>query len=308
MTPVVQADKLSKWYGPVLGISEVSLAVSGGIHGLLGPNGAGKSTFLKLVSGQLRPSLGTIRVFGQPAFGNPGLFRRMGFCPDVDSYYLELSGQEFLAALASLHGFSGSEGRERVAAALERVGLTEAAGRRVRAYSYGMRQRLRLAGSTLHDPEFLLLDEPLRGIDPLWRIRIVRWIRDYATAGRTVIVSSHILSEIESMTSQIILIHQGKIFAEGDVSSIRDMIEAHPHQIRLGGPRVREVARELLGSDLVVRVELDDTKGQAVFQTRHRDRFFSRLTELAASHPDWIAEVEAADDNLQAVFDYLVKR
>ncbi len=308
MTPILQAEKLSKWYGSVLGISEVSLTVSGGIHGLLGPNGAGKSTFLKLASGQLRPSLGSIRVFGENAFGNPGLFRKMGFCPEVDSFYLELSGAEFIRALAKLHGFTGAELCRRTDEALERVGLTEAAGRRVRAYSYGMRQRLRLAGAAIHDPEFLLLDEPLRGIDPLWRIRIVRWIREYAAAGRTVIVSSHILPEIESMTGQIILIHQGKIFAEGDVNSIRGMIDAHPHQIRLRGSQVRRVAGELLGSDLVVSVEIDDSKSMAVFQTRHRDRFFAQLTALAADHPDWLDGLEAADDNLQAVFDYLVGR
>ncbi len=306
MNPVLKAEKLSKWYGNILGISDIHLEVESGITGLLGPNGAGKSTFLKIAAGQLKPKIGRLTVFGEPVWGNPRLFRRVGFCPEHDSAYNEMSGGAFILLLARLHGFAGAAAAERVEKALATVGLLENRERPIKAYSFGMRQRLRLASAILHEPELLLLDEPLRGVDPLWRIRIMQMIKDYGRQGRTVIVSSHILPEIEAMTSEIVLIHQGKIFAKGDIHSIRGLIDSHPHQVSIRCPRPRHLAERLIAGDFVSGIEFAADGGGLTVRTNQRDLFFSALMPLAAEAGNEIAEITSPDDNLQAVFDYLI--
>ncbi len=305
MTPVLQAEKLSKWYGNILGISDVNLELGAGVTGLLGPNGAGKSTFLKIAAGQLKPKLGWLRLFGEEAFGNPGLFRRVGFCPEHDSAYADMSGAGFVGLLARLHGFAG-EAPARAEKALAAVGLLESRERPIRGYSFGMRQRLRLASSIVHEPEVLLLDEPLRGVDPLWRIQIIRLIKEYGRQGRTVIVSSHILPEIEAMTSEIVLIHQGKIFARGDIHRIRGLIDSHPHQVSIRCRRPRELAGRLLAGDFVRSVEFFPDGGGLTIQTGQRDQFFAALMDLISAGGVEIGEITSPDDNLQAVFDYLI--
>ncbi len=306
MTGILKAEKLSKWYGNILGISDINLEIGSGITGLLGPNGAGKSTFLKIAAGQLKPKIGTLTVFGETVFGNPRLFRRIGFCPEHDSAYSEMSGWNFILLLARLHGFSGDAATQKSAKALETVGLLESKDRPIKGYSFGMRQRLRLASSILHEPELLMLDEPLRGIDPVWRIRIIQLIKDYGRQGRTVIVSSHILPEIEAMTSEIILIHQGKIFAKGDIHRIRGLIDSHPHQVSIRCPQPRQLAARLIGSDFIHSVEFTaDGRGLTV-ETGQRDLFFSSLMRLIADAGVQVEEITSPDDNLQAVFDYLI--
>jgi ABC-2 type transport system ATP-binding protein len=306
MIPVLKAEKLSKWYGNILGISDISLEIGSGITGLLGPNGAGKSTFLKIAAGQLKPKIGTLTVFGEAAFGNSRLFRRVGFCPDHDSAYEEMSGWGFILLLARLHGFAAGEAASRSERALETVGLLESKDRTIKGYSFGMRQRLRLASSILHEPELLMLDEPLRGIDPLWRIRIIQLIKDYGRQGRTVIVSSHILPEIEAMTSEIVLIHQGKIFAKGDIHRIRGLIDSHPHQVSIRCPKPRRLAEQLIHSDFVHSVEFTPQGDGLTVQTGQRDLFFTALMRLIAEAGVEVDEITSPDDNLQAVFDYLI--
>jgi ABC-2 type transport system ATP-binding protein len=306
MTAVLKAEKLSKWYGNILGISDISLEIGSGITGLLGPNGAGKSTFLKIAAGQLKPKLGTLTVFGEAVFGNSRLFQRVGFCPEHDSAYMEMSGWGFILLLARLHGFAAGEAAARSEQALETVGLLANKDRLIRGYSFGMRQRLRLAASILHAPELLMLDEPLRGVDPLWRVRIIQLIKEYGRQGRTVIVSSHILPEIEAMTSEIVLIHQGKIFAKGDIHRIRGLIDSHPHQVSVRCPRPRQLAEQLIGRDFVHSVEFSpDGRGLTV-QTGQRDLFFAELMSRIAADGLEVEEITSPDDNLQAVFDYLI--
>jgi ABC-2 type transport system ATP-binding protein len=306
MNPVVKAEKLSKWYGNILGISDINLEIGSGITGLLGPNGAGKSTFLKIAAGQLKPKIGTLTVFGEAVFGNAALFRRIGFCPEHDSAYAEMSGGEFIGLLARLHGFAGKEAGRRCDQALDTVGLLAAKDRPIKGYSFGMRQRLRLASSILHEPDLLMLDEPLRGVDPLWRIRIMELIKDYGRRGRTVIVSSHILPEIEAMTSEIVLIHQGKIFAKGDIHRIRGLIDSHPHQISIRCPQPRRLAGMLIDSDFVSSIEFTPQGDGLTVSTGQRDLFFTALMRLIAGHDLAVEEITSPDDNLQAVFDYLI--
>lgn len=304
--PPIMVDRLSKWYGQVIGLNDVSVTIPTGITGLLGPNGAGKSTFLALVGGQLKPSKGTVRVLGEPVWRNPAAFARIGVCPAHDGFYERMTGFEWLVALAGLHGFDEKAARQAAEYALDIVGLAEAAGRRIGAYSKGMRQRVKLAQAFVHDPELLLLDEPLSGLDPIGRRRVIRLIRDQAHAGKSLLVSSHVLHEVEAMTSNILLIHHGRILAEGDVHEIRALMDEHPHKVQIKAEHPRAVARELLAFDDVVSLHLES--GTVVAQTVRPDAFYTRLTEMAATGAGGtIEEVTSPDDNLEAVFAYLVK-
>ncbi len=305
-TDIVQTTALSKWYGQVIGLNDVSVNVPAGVTGLLGPNGAGKSTFMKLMTGQLRPSKGSITVLGQPVWANPSVYFRIGFCPDQDAFYDRMTGLEWVAALVRLNGLSDSESVAAARRALDTVDLLDAADRKIGSYSKGMRQRVKLAQAVVHDPELLVLDEPLAGMDPLGRRKTIRLIKEWARAGKTVIVSSHILHEIESMTSNILLIDHGRILAEGNVHQIRGLIDTHPHTVFIRAADPRGVARVLLSRDDVISLRFEE--GAVVVQTAAPDYFYARLTELAASgEAGEIAEVTSPDDNLQAVFQYLVK-
>jgi len=303
---LVAADHLSKWYGQVIGLNDVSVAVPAGITGLLGPNGAGKSTFMKLVTGQLKPSKGSLTVFGEPIWQNPAIYYRVGFCPEQDAFYDRMTGLEWVTALVRLNGVSDGEAQAMAARAVEAVELTDAANKKIGAYSKGMRQRIKMAQAVAHDPELLILDEPLSGMDPIARRRTIRMIKDWGRAGKSVIVSSHILHEIESMTSNILLINQGRILAEGNVHQIRDLIDEHPHTVHIRADQTRALAREFLGFDDVLSLKFEE--GAVVVQTGRPDAFYARLTDLAASGAHGaIHEVTSPDDNLQAVFQYLVK-
>jgi ABC-2 type transport system ATP-binding protein len=305
--PIVQATQLSKWYGQVSGLNDVTAAIPGGITGLLGPNGAGKSTFMKLMTGQLKPSKGTITVFGEPMWGNPAIYARIGFCPEQDAFYDRMTGLEWVTALVRLNGLGEAEALEAARRALDRVDLLDAAGKKIGAYSKGMRQRVKLAQALVHDPELLILDEPLSGMDPLMRRKTIRFIKDWARAGKHIIVSSHILHEIESMTSNILLINNGRILAEGNVHAIRELIDTHPHTVYVRGADPRALARRFLAQDDVRSLRFEP--GAVIIETERPDAFYARLTALAASGEcGSIDEVTSPDDNLQAVFRYLVKQ
>ena len=304
---LIQADHVSKWYGQVNGLNDVTVSIPPGITGLLGPNGAGKSTFMKLMTGQLKPSQGTIRVLGEPIWGNPPVYDRIGFCPEQDAFYERMTGLEWVTALVRLNGLGEAEADAAARRAIERVDLSAAMDKKIGAYSKGMRQRIKLAQSLVHDPELLILDEPLTGMDPLMRRKTIRLIKDWARAGKHIIVSSHILHEIESMTSNILLINNGRIVAEGNVHQIRDLIDTHPHTVYVRGADPRALARRFLAEDDVLSLKFEP--GAVVVETSKPDAFYARLTDLAASgEAGTIDEVQSPDDNLQAVFKYLVKQ
>jgi ABC-2 type transport system ATP-binding protein len=306
VTPVVAAEHLSKWFGQVIGVNDVTLTLPAGVTGLLGPNGAGKSTLLKLVTGQLKPNKGHVLVFGEPIWQNPALFCRIGFCPEQDAFYDRMTGLEWVSALVRLNGLDETSAEEQSRLALEMVDLSDVADKKIGAYSKGMRQRVKLAQALVHDPELLILDEPLSGMDPIGRRKTIRLIKECARSGKSVIVSSHILHEIESMTANILLINQGRILAEGNVHQIRDLIDEHPHSVFIRAAQPRALARELLAENDVLSLKFEDEA--LVVQTAKPDGFYARLTELAASGVHGpIYEVASPDDNLQAVFKYLVK-
>ena len=304
---VVSAHSLSKWYGQVIGLNDVTVEIPRGIVGLLGPNGAGKSTFMKLVTGQLKPSKGTVEVFGAPIWGNPAAYADIGYCPDQDAFYERLTGLEWVTALTRLTGLDDSTASKAAAQALETVGLSDVGGKKIGAYSKGMRQRVKLAQALAHDPSLLLLDEPLAGMDPIGRRRTIKLIKSCAKAGKTVIVSSHILHEIERMTPDILLINNGRIVADGNVHQIRELIDERPHKVHIKATNPRVVARTLLEYSHVISLNFEEDA--VVVETNRPDEFYTQLTELAASGSvGSIDEVTSPDDNLHAVFEYLVRQ
>lgn len=306
MIPVIETQNLSKWYGNILGLSDVTLKIEHGVTGILGPNGAGKSTFLKLITGQIKPNIGHVTIKGEKIRNNYTLFSIIGFCPEQDAFYEEMSGWEFLTHLLQLNRFSPAEAQDKAREALEIVELVDDKDRVIKSYSRGMRQRLKFAQAIAHYPEIIVLDEPLNGLDPLGRRKIIKLIKTYGKEGRTIIVSSHVLPEIEAMTKRIILIHQGKIFAQGDIHYIRDLIETHPHIVSIKCSDPRQLAAKIIHEDYVLKVHFGSDSDSVLVETSNRDKFFSLLPALFVDNDIEVKEITSPDDNLQAVFDYLV--
>jgi ABC-2 type transport system ATP-binding protein len=302
----IEFERASRWYGPVIALNDVSVAVAPGITGLLGPNGAGKSTFLKLAAGQLAPSLGEVRVLGRGAWGAPEIFHRVGLSPDIDAFWEGLTGQQLLVALLRLHGYDEPECRRRAQAALDLVALADARDRRIGGYSKGMRQRLRVAQALAHEPDVLLLDEPLTGMDPVNRRHVIELVRRLGREGRCVLVSSHVLHEVEAMTRRVLLIHNGRILAEGDVGEIRDLLDEHPHTIALRAREPRRLAAALVGAPHVLSVTFGADGEWLTVQTERPDELYAFVQEPAAACG--VREMYATDDDLESVFRYLVAR
>ena len=305
MSAAIEFVRASRWYGPVIALNDVTTTVGPGVTGLLGPNGAGKSTFLKLAAGQLAPSQGEVRVLGQPAWGTPALFHRVGVCPEPDAFWEGLTGREFLLALLRLTGFSDAECGRRADHALEQVALSEARDRKIGGYSKGMRQRIKMAQALAHDPEVLLLDEPLSGMDPVNRRRLVDLVKKLGREGRTVLVSSHILHEVEAMTRKVLLIHNGRILAEGDVREIRDLLDEHPHTVSLRARDPRLLASAFVRAPHVLSMTFGGGDWLTV-QTAKPDEFYAALPEAAVEAG--VSEMYSPDEDLESVFRYLVAR
>lgn len=307
MKAILEGKNLSKWYGQVIAVNKVTFSISAGVIGLLGPNGAGKSTLMKLITGQLRPSQGEITLFGERIWNNYPLFHRIGFCPEQDAFYERLTGLEFLMALLRMHGFPEAKTRSRAQGAIETVKLVEAKDRKLGGYSKGMRQRIKLAQAIAHDPEVIVLDEPLAGMDPVARFETIRMVKDWGRQGKCVLVSSHILHEIEAMTSNILLVHNGQILAEGDVHHIRDLIDKHPHSILIRCSRPRQLAELLVTFPDVISVRFHPDGNAITLESGKPDAFYERLPEILLANEIELEEITSPDDNLQAVFHYLVK-
>lgn len=307
LAPVVALRGVSKWYGNVIGVNDLTLAIGAGVTGLLGPNGAGKSTLLQLLTGQLRPSRGEVRVFGQQPWNNAPLMARIGLCPEQDAFYEWMSGWQFVFNLARLGGMPRAEASEATAQTLERVGMTEYMHRAIRGYSKGMRQRTKMAQALVHEPDVLFLDEPLAGTDPVARRELIDIIVELGRKGKSVLVSSHVLYEVEALTREIVLLHRGRLLAEGNVRQIRDLIDKHPHRIVLVSDHYRALAARLVTDDDVSGVTFVPKDRVVVVETRRPDLFYGRLPAIALEDGTLIEEVYSEDDNLEAVFKYLVK-
>jgi ABC-2 type transport system ATP-binding protein len=301
----ILVDHVSKWYGDVVAVSDVTFGVGPGVTALLGPNGAGKSTLLKMMSGLLSVSSGRLTIEGQPARGKPGLYRQLGLVPEQEHVYPFLTGREFVRLNAVLHKLPDVDAATDRAIGL--VELEDASKRRVGGYSKGMRQRIKVAAALVHDPDVILMDEPLNGTDPVQRAALIALIRRLGAAGKTVLVSSHVLVEVERFAENILVIVNGKLAAAGDFRAIRDKIDAHPHAVRIKAEDGRRLAAALIADPVTRSVRLDDA-GRIVAETADVRAFYRKIPVVAKLLEVRLYEVQPADESLTSVFAYLVER
>ncbi|MBX7245994.1 MAG: ABC transporter ATP-binding protein [Candidatus Sumerlaeaceae bacterium] len=304
---VIQFSHVSKWYKDVIGINQVTLGIGPGVTGLLGPNGAGKSTMMKLMTGQLRPDTGTMQVAGKNPWNDSTVFREMGYCPDTDSFYEEMNAQQFVILMGRMAGYSAAESRRRAEESLARVSMAAHMKRKIRGYSKGMRQRTKLAAALIHDPNILILDEPLNGLDPMGRHEMLTLFKELGRSGKTVLVSSHILHEIENLTQQIALIHHGRILAEGQIEDIRALIENQPLTLRVETPDRHRVGAELAAMETVSSLSYAEDDNSVVVRSNRPESVYETLQTGVVERKYSVDGLTALDDNLDAVFSYLVK-
>jgi ABC-2 type transport system ATP-binding protein len=303
--PAISLERVSRWYGQVIGLNDVTFDLPPGLTALLGPNGAGKSTLLKLITGQIKPTTGRLNVLGQDPFANPRVAKILGYCPEIDNFYEELTGREFVRLLGAMHGYSGAEMTRRVNDSIEQVGMTDRCDRKLGGYSKGMRQRIKVAQAILHDPQVIVLDEPLNGLDPVGRHEMVDQMQRWAEAGKCVLVSSHVLYEVEQITDRILVIYKGRLLAQGSVEGIRSQIDQHPHHVRLVCDEPRRLASALIARPSVLSARVLD--GLVEVETSQPDGFYNELPALVLDEKFSIERFDSPDNNLEAVFHYLVK-
>ncbi|MFN0109276.1 MAG: ABC transporter ATP-binding protein [Blastocatellia bacterium] len=300
-------ENISKFYGEILGVNRVNLTIAPGITSLVGPNGSGKTTLMNLMTGLIQPTRGRMRVLGVAPENPQSMFRLVGYCGQFDSFPRGMTGYDFIYSFLLVHGFPKKEAEAMTWRAIERVDLVEAAHRKVAAYSKGMRQRIRLAQSIAHEPAVMILDEPLNGLDPMARDETKRLFNKLAADGLHLIISSHILHELEEMSDTIVLINNGYILAEGAVSEVReDKMEEHPMQIMIRCERPAEFAARAFASDFVVEAQLHDDRHGLFIKTRNADAFYLMLNRMVAEGGVNLESVAPADDNLNAIYHYAI--
>ena len=303
--PLLLFEHVSKWYGSVLALNQVTLELTGGITGLVGANGAGKSTLLRLANGQLKPTLGKVSIRGVDAWDWRAR-RLVGYCPDVDAFYEDLSGRKFVAMMARLCGFDKKEALRRTEAALEQVGMTDRADRKLQGYSKGMRQRIKLAQALLHDPELLILDEPLSGIDPIGRQELLELFQRLAAQGKCLLISSHELEALEKLTNHVAIMARGRVAAVGTLQQIRDLLDDHPISVRIEVANPREVARLLIQLADAVAVEVEASSTALIVKARNPKRFFAAFGKLVVEEKLEVRGLEPLDESAHAILGYLL--
>ncbi len=314
MSATIALRGVRKLFGQVRALDELDLELDSGVIGLLGPNGSGKSTMIKLIAGQLRPDAGDVRLWGHDPFKSPEVFRDLGLCPEQDRFYEDMRGLEFVTALTRLQGFRAAEARERATRALGRVGMEPYAGKRMREMSRGMRQRTKIAQAIAHDPALVLLDEPLSGTDPVARADLIQLIRELGDEGRCVIVSSHVLHEVESMTREVVVIRHGRLRAQGDITRLRGLLGDRPYRIRLGlmsdgdnaVAEARRLAAALIGGALVEAASIID--GAVEITTTDLDAACREIPTIARDLDLTLASFTSPDADLESLYRYLVQR
>ena len=299
-------ENVSKFYGEVLGVNRVTLTIAPGVTSLVGPNGAGKTTLMNLMTGLLRPTKGTIRVLDIPPSDPERFFRNIGYCSQFDAFPRGLSGYHMVHSMMMLHGFSKSEAEDRTWKVLDRVGMTDAAHRRVAGYSKGMRQRIRLALALAHDPRVLVRDEPLNGLDPMARAEVIDLFRKFADSGMHVLISSHIMHEVDIVSDSVIMLSGGYVVAEGEIQGVRHEMEEHPIQILVRCDRPAVIASNVFQQDSVVEVKIHNDGRGLLVSTRNPDRFYDLLNRIVLDNHIAVESVSPADENVHAVYQYLV--
>lgn len=302
---MIELRHASRWYGQVIGLNDVDATIGPGVTALLGQNGAGKTTMMRLITGQIRPTTGEVKVFGMAPFANPEVYRHVGYCPEIDSFYEHFSGRQFVRHMARLHGFDAHESKRLTDEALDRVGMADRADRKIQGYSKGMRQRIKLAQAMIHSPDIILLDEPLNGLDPVARREFMDLLGELSGEGKAIVVSSHILHEVEQMTRNILLLHRGRLLATGDLRAIRSLIDKYPHRIRIESPEVRRVAVHVLALPYILSVEFTPD-GAIEFECRDPEKFYDEFPRMCLDEGLRVTSFSSPDNNLEAVFRYLV--
>jgi ABC-2 type transport system ATP-binding protein len=302
--PAIELVNVARWYGNVVAVNDITFSLGPGITGLLGPNGAGKTTLLHMLAGFLAPSAGTVRVLGLSPSRDPSVYRRIGLVPERESVYGFLTGFEYVRFNARLQGMRDADAASRVA--IERVGLQDAADRAIGTYSKGMRQRAKVAGALVHDPQVLLLDEPFNGMDPRQRLAMMDLLGEMAAAGRTILFSSHILEEVERIGTEILVMVAGRLAASGDFRAIRALMTDRPHMITIRSSDDRKLAITLMSDPAVFAVTLRDS--ELAVQTAHLSAFRRIIATASRTAGVRLTEVSPADESLESVFDYLVHR
>jgi ABC-2 type transport system ATP-binding protein len=306
----ISVQNLSKWYGDVVAVSDISFSVEPGVTALLGPNGAGKSTTLEMLTGLLGPSAGTIKILGKPVRGDSTLYRQVGLVPEQEQVYPFLTAREFLRLNAILQHLPNPDAAAQ--RALEVVELTEDADRRLKGFSKGMRQRTKIAAALLHDPAVVMMDEPLNGTDPLQRVRMIELIKQLGAAGKTVLVSSHVLDEVERFADRILVIVNGKLAAAGDFRAIRDKMDEHARGVRIRCDQPRALASALMREDATAAIRFQHAKDGGlpaiIAETSDIRRFYLSVPRVAQREQVRLYEVTALDESLASVFAYVVGR
>jgi len=302
--PVVYFHGVTKSYGRIHALSNITLALSGGVTGLLGMNGAGKSTLFKLLMGKLRPSAGEVKLFGTDPWKNPAPYAKVGFVPEHEKMHDWMTALDFVSTFARLHGMTRKEAQKEALRVLEFVGLADVANKEIGRFSKGMRQRTKIAHALVNDPELIILDEPLQGCDPLARTTIMNVIRELGKMGRTVLVSSHILNEIERITEQIVILHQGKLVALGNLHAIRERLDQIPHTIRIVGEDARSMAKDILDHPAVFGLSFPN-ETELLIQTYHFGQLHAELPRLIVENNHRVSVIDNPDDDLESLLNYL---
>jgi len=303
---VASLRNVSKFYGKVMGLNDFSADFAKGLTGLLGPNGAGKSTMLKLLTGQIRPSSGKLEVLGMNPWDNPDLNREIGYCPEQDAFYPGMTGLQFVIFNARLMGLSYGEASKMAWGVIKRVGLAKDSKRPIDGYSKGMRQRIKIAQALVGEPNLLILDEPLSGTDPIGRVQLMDLMHDLADEGKDIIVSSHVLYEIERLTSNIVLVNKGRLVAEGNMHEIRDSMDKYPLSVRIMTDERTRLAKSVLEFPSVSSISLGADTRELLVRTSSPGAFFARFQRMLNENRLRIMSIDSPDDNLDAIFRYLV--
>ncbi len=302
---MIEFQNVTKLYGSVIGVNDITLTLEAGAYGLLGPNGSGKTTFINLILGQLQPTIGHVRVFGSSPWKNDATLRRIGICPAVDVLYSNVSAYDWVRYLVQLYGFSRDESANRAAESLEIVGMGEAMRRNMGTYSLGMRQRTKLAQAFAHDPDLLILDEPFNGLDPIGRHDMTNVLHEWARRGKSVLLASHVLHEVEAISPSFMLICGGRLLASGSPDEVHSLLADVPNEIHIRCDTPKELAQRLIGAASITSIQVDD--GELVVATESPLSVYQHLPHAIDGTGIRIHEMRSTDESLQALFNSLMQ-
>ena len=303
---MIELEGVTKLYKTVIGVNDIHLNLQTGTYGLLGPNGSGKTTLINLILGQLKPTMGSVRLFGENPWRRSHLLRRIGLCPAMEVNYTRVSGLEWVTYMVELHGFSLDSAKKKAIDALEQVKLTEAMHRPMRSYSLGMRQRAKIAQSIAHDPDLLILDEPFSGLDPIGRFEMSEFLRKWAVNGKSLILASHILHEVEAIQPSFLLISGGRLLASGSPEDVRNILANSPFTLRIRSDHAKHLAAAILSSCDIDSIFFEDSE-TFVVATQRAVQVYQLLPKLATESGIAIREVSSTDDSLKSLFSTLMR-